>query len=84
MNDRGAIECMNYLYDNQHSILFKSLVGKENREIIAESVQLAISALQEREERSKYLDDLENLLNGQWVGTEKVQKGVRYHICTRI
>lgn len=53
MTDREAIECMQYLDEHRHSTLFKSLVASEQREIIAKGVRLAISALQEREERSK-------------------------------
>lgn len=53
MTDREAIECMQYLDEHQHSTLFKSLVGSEQREIITGGIRLAISALREREERSK-------------------------------
>lgn len=53
MTDKEAIECMQYLYESQNNMLFKALVDKEYREIIAEGVRIATSALQEREERSK-------------------------------
>lgn len=53
MTYREAIECMQYLDEHRHGILFKSLVDIDQREIISEGVRLAISALQEREKRNK-------------------------------
>lgn len=63
MTDREAIECMEYLNEHQHSTLFKSLVSSEQREIISEGIRLSISAIQEREERSK---ECEGCLHGRW------------------
>lgn len=53
MTKQEAIECMQYLYEHQHSMIFKSLVDKESREKIAAGVTVAKTALQECIEREK-------------------------------
>lgn len=48
-----AIEVMQYLVESSRSVLFKSLVGKDEREQVLQGINVAIQALQEKLERDK-------------------------------
>lgn len=48
-----AIEVMQYLVESSRSVLFKSLVGKDERKQVLQGINVAIQALQEKLERDK-------------------------------